>query len=290
MSPNIRGIAATLAASLFFVTSDTMVKLTAPHLPLGEIMALRGMALLGLLLVLTHAGGHWRHLRALANPYVLARSLLEAGVAYLFLSALVFLPLANVTAIFLTSPLILTAVSALFLGETVGWRRWSAVSLGFLGMLLVVKPTPSDFNFAALYGLASATLAAGRDLTTRRINPATPSLIVTIGASLTVALLGALLYPFENWQAPARLDITRLLASAAAVGCGTFSIITAYRSAEASVISPFRYAVVILSLAIGYAVWGDVPDGWAFAGIVLILVANLYIIHRERVRRRAHGR
>lgn len=287
MSPNLKGIIATLCASLCFVTSDTLVKLTAPHLPLGEILAIRGAILVTGLAVLIMMNGEWRHLVRLGDRLVVQRSLLEALIAYFFISALGVLPLANLTAIFLTAPLMMTAVSATLLRESVGWRRWSAVAAGFVGMLLVVKPSIQGFSLASLFGLAAAALSVARDLTTRRINPATPSLIVTLGASLSVALLGLSLGLVEKWIAPPSADLARLFATALALGGGSFSIIIAYRSAEASVISPFRYGVIILALLSGYLVWGERPDGPAFTGIAIILGANLYIVHRERLRARS---
>jgi len=284
MSPNLKGIVATLTASLFFVTSDTLIKLTARHLPVGEMLFLRGTILVSGLAALILVSGQGRGFIHLTNRLVVQRSLLEALVSYFFISALALVPIGNLTAIFLTSPLMLTAASAFLLKEQVGWRRWSAVGAGFCGMLLVVKPAPSGFMVISLFGLASAAVAVGRDLTTRRIEAGTPSLIVTFGASLSVAVLGLVLYPFEQWLEPSSSDLLRLLASAMALGCGTFSIIVAYRSAEASVLSPFRYGVIVLALASGYIIWGDIPDSLALSGIVLILVANLYVVHRERVR------
>jgi drug/metabolite transporter (DMT)-like permease len=248
-------------------------------------MALRGVFVVAIVLGLVVTLGHAGEIARIRQPRVLIRSLLEAAVAYAFISALAHLGIAELTAIFLTAPLMMTAASALILKEQVGWRRWLAVVAGFCGMLLVVKPSPEGLNAFALLGLLSAVGSVTRDLVTRGIDKATPTTVVSLATGAMVALAGFGIGATETWTMPSLAAWGSLLCAAIFVAAGNYGIILAFRIGEVSAISPFRYTIIIWALLSGYLVWGDIPDGWSLIGIAIIVGSGLYIVHRERVRR-----
>jgi drug/metabolite transporter (DMT)-like permease len=283
---NTRGIVAVLVAMALFVASDSVIKLAGEMMPATEIMAVRGVmavALMGAVAVATVDVGRW-HL--IAQPRVVMRAVLEAAVAVLFLVSLPHLPLADITAIQQVTPIVLTVLSALVLKESVGWRRWLAVAAGFLGVVLVIQPTGEGINVFALSALACAALVAVRDLVTRKLDPAIPTALVTFTTTASVCVAGFVGAPLEQWTAPTAEGFAYLAASAVLVSLANIFIIRAFRGTEVSVVAPFRYAGVIWAIALGFLIWGHVPNALAVAGMAILVASGLYIMHREAVRRR----
>jgi len=217
---------------------------------------------------------------------VAARAGLEAIVAFLFISAIGALPIADITAIFLITPLLITALSGPLLREHVGWRRWSAVAAGFLGMLLVVKPGGAGFlaGSATIMALLSVVFCAIRDMVTRFIDPRIPTIVITLTTCVAVGLFGAAMIPFQGWVTPSLTHVGLLLVAATVVVAGNHAMILAFRGVEVSLVSPFRYTVMVWAIVSGIAVFGEWPDMASWIGIALIVGAGLYTLHRERVR------
>ncbi len=285
-SDNRLGILAMCAAMACFVGNDTLLKLATATLPPGQIMAVRGVFASTLAVAIVVALRETRRLPALAHPVVLVRAGLETMVAFSYISALAFLPLANITAILQATPILMTLIAVALGLERVGWRRWTAIGVGFAGVLLVVKPNPAAFDAYALVALLSALGVAVRDLVTRRIAGDVPSIVVTLSTTTAVGLAGLVIGLREAW-APLHARELMLLAGAAAfVTLGNLCIIVAFRRAAVSVVSPFRYTVVAMAIALGYLVFGELPDLFAAGGIVLIALSGLYTIHREQARLR----
>lgn len=283
---NRTGIAAMVTAQLFFIVNDTLMKLATGAMPSGQTIALRGILASSLILVWVFVTGEARHLPRVLSPLVLTRGILEALVAILYITALAYLPIADVTAIFLVTPLLITALSVVVLGETVGWRRWTAVGVGFCGMLLVVRPGGTAFDWPALLVLASALGAAVRDLVTRRIDPTIPTAVITLNTTVTVTLVSAGFMAVQGVAPVTTPVLGYLIAAAMVVIVGNFMIIRAFRGVEVSAISPFRYIIVVWAILSGVLVFGERPDGIALIGIALIVASGLYTMHRERVRSR----
>jgi drug/metabolite transporter (DMT)-like permease len=220
------------------------------------------------------------------SPVVILRAVLEASIAFLFITSVAVLPLANITAVLQATPIIMTLIAALVGMEQVGWRRWSAVIVGFAGVLLIVRPGLAGFDLYALLAFATAALVAGRDFATRAIGAHVPSIIVTLSTSIGVCLAGFALGVAEDWRPLQAFDLGVLLAAAILVTAGNLAVITAFRGTEVSLISPFRYTNVPSAIILGFAVFGELPDRLAVAGIALIVGSGLYTLHRERLRRR----
>jgi drug/metabolite transporter (DMT)-like permease len=213
----------------------------------------------------------------------------ELGGTFFYLFALFHMPIANVVIIFQASPLAVAAAAALFLREAVGWRRWIAIAIGFLGVLIVVRPGLSGFDLFGLLVLVSVLFIALRDLATRALSPSTPTLLVTFATAIVVSLMGAALGPTEDWVMPDAATLAQLAMAALCLSLGYWLIILAMRIGELSATAPFRYVAVLAAILAGYLVWGDVPDGMTILGSIIIVGAGIFALYRERVRWRGTG-
>lgn len=281
-----------MLAMAFFVLNDTLVKLARVHWEAGQILVIRGLFSIAFLAAWARATGVLRQITTAAHPKLVLRGLIEGMIAVCFITALGFIPLADITAILMMAPLIITALSMMFFREKVGWRRWSAVIVGFGGMLLVVQP---GGNAVPLWALALALLSvvgvAFRDLLTRQIPLEIPSVIVAITSTIGTLLGGlAMAVATMTWRDLSTAQVLYTAGAAATVILGNLAMIEACRDVELSVVSPFRYVVIVWAVFLGIVVFGEWPTSLALAGIALIGASGLYTLHRERVRKREEAR
>jgi drug/metabolite transporter (DMT)-like permease len=288
LTRNGRGIAAICVGMCIFVGNDTLVKLAAEEgLPTVQIIVMRGVVacslfFLGIIALSLHTGAR----ATLTHPLVILRSSIDALVTLAFITALPLMPIADLTAISMVSPILITILSALLLRESVGWRRWLAVAAGFAGMLRVVRPSAGGFQLAGLLGLASACGVAFREIVTRRLPPTLPSVFVALATTLTTTVIAVVLTPFwPAWQMPSPRAIGYLLGAAVLLVAGTTLVILAFRDVDVSAVSPFRFTSVAWAMLAGLLVFGNVPAPLALAGVVLIVASGTYTAHRERVRK-----
>ena len=282
---NLAGIAAMLIACALFVIGDSIFKLLGRTLPLGEMLLVRGVFALPLILVLAARSGGLAAVRIGAtHPRVLLRSVLEAACTVLFFIALIRMKYADAIAIQQFTPLATTAAAALFLAEPVGWRRWLAALVGFVGVLIVIRPGSGALDWPALVMMGCVAAIVVRDLVTRSIAAEVPTMAVTLMAVIVVSLSGLVLWPFERWVA-LTLGETALIACAAVSStAGFYWVVEALRRGDVSVVVPFRYALIPYGVLSGIVVFGEWPDATTLAGIAIVLGAGLYAFHRERVR------
>ena len=281
---NRRGVIAMVAAMATFVVNDAFVKLATAAYPTGQVLAIRGLFATAAALVLVSSFGKLSDLKALSNPLVMARGALEGAVAISFITALAHLQLANITAILQAASLIVVAMAAILGIEKVGWRRWAAIGTGFIGVLIIVRPTPDGFTIYSLVALASAILVGFRDLLTRRIGADVPSSVITFTTTAVVCLMGWVLGLWEVWKPLQARETLYLMAAAVFVALGNYAIIVAYRDADVSLVSGFRYTVLVFAIALGILIWDDWPDAASLTGAALIVGSGLYTLHRQRVR------
>ena len=227
------------------------------------------------------------------EPFVLLRSALEAATTITYFMGLSHMRIADLTAIFLSTPLIIIAAAALFLRQKAGLQGWAAVITGFIGVVLIVKPGTSGFTVYALLPLIAAFCAASRDLITRRIDPMISSLIVCFAAGIANMILGFTVSAAEFAKQPPGLDDLAswqiwlmLLIAAIVVTFGNYGVILACRTSNIAAVSPFRYSSLIWAMLAGFIVWHQIPDLTALAGSGLIIGSGLYLLHRERAGRR----
>ena len=275
-----------LVSQALFVSSDSFVKLLGEALPPGQIMALRGVLAVSLafsVLLATVEPARWR---LALTPMVGLRAGLEATSAALFIMSLPHLALSDITVFMQFTPLSITLLAAIVLREHVGWRRWSAIGVGFLGVLLVAQPGGTDFSPYAISAIMVALIISVRDLITRRLDPAIPTPAITLTTTLAVCLLGFASAPFETWVPLSWNMLGLLTGSAILVTTANAAIIRAFRGTDVTIVSPFRYFGVLWAVAIGFAVWGEIPDPLAICGTMLIVGSGLYTMHREQIRMR----
>lgn len=277
-----RAIAAMLAAMAGFILNDTLVKMASDDLSLGQIIFVRGMICIVVLCVAGYAMGLFRELKGFVHPAVLVRAGAETAATLLYLTALFRMPIANATAILQVLPLVVTAGAALFLKSPVGWRRWSAIAVGFLGVLLIVRPGLDGFNVYSLVALAGVGCMALRDLATRQLPPDIPTLGIALVSFIAVTLLGAGLTVSNGWVPISASGYAFLSGASVFVLAGYVFIILAMRLGDIAVVAPFRYSIVVWAIVIGYLVWKDVPDGVTLVGISIVIFSGIYSFFRER--------
>ncbi|WP_020178660.1 DMT family transporter [Methylopila sp. M107] len=280
-----RGVAAMLVGMGFQVLNDGVIKLVSARLPATEIMGLRGVLAIGFALCLILAMGLRGQLRTLTNPLVALRSGLEACACLSYMTALAHLGLAEFTSIVQVAPLIITALAFMIGWQKVSWRRWVAVGAGFVGVLLIVRPSAHGVNAYAALALLSAVFMAVRDLVTSKIPSGAPSMVVTLGSTIAVTLVGfgAGAANPVGWTVPGGLDFALIALGAALVVACNMMIVLAFRLGDMTVVGPFRYSVILGSLALGWAIWGERPDALALVGSAVIVASGLYTLRRQPV-------
>jgi drug/metabolite transporter (DMT)-like permease len=218
---------------------------------------------------------------------MVSRSLCDGLSTAGFIVALAHMKLANVAAILQIAPLIITALSIALYREAVGWRRWTAIAVGFGGALLVIKPIPSEFNIWAVIAAASAVAAAGRELQTRQIGQAVPTLVVAFWGAVFITLCGAVFIVTEEWRLYTGPDLFQLFVAAFFIGIAFYLLALAFRDVDLSVVAPFRYIYLLTSALGGFLMFREVPDSWTVVGAILIVGSGIYTLHREAARRRS---
>jgi drug/metabolite transporter (DMT)-like permease len=279
---NRRGIQYMVAAMACFIVNDALVKYASQTMPAAQLIFLRGVIASVMVLAVAHGLGATARFAEVVRGWVAARAAVDAVATVLYLVSLFHLPLGNVTAINMASPLLIAALAVPLLGERVDARRWLAIGIGFTGVLLVIQPSAAGFNAYSLVALAATVLHAGRDLLTRRIPASVPVILVTLSTALAVTVLAGGLSLIEGWRPFTAAELALLALAAAFLAAAYHLVIRATRSGELSVIVPFRYTGLLWALLLGYVVWGDVPNLPAWAGIALLIGAGLYSLHRER--------
>jgi len=280
---NLRGIALMIASMGGFAIEDMFIKLVSATLPISQILAILGTG--GTLIFggLALAKGDRLVEPALFTAPMWLRNLGEMGGTVCFVTAITLIPLAEASAILQATPLAVTLGAAVFLGAPVGWRRWSAILVGFAGVLVVVRPGLDAFQPASLFAVAAVGGLATRDLCTR-VAPRTVSSRVLSGYGFAmVAVAGLAMMPFG--AAPVMPTGTQVaaLTGALLIGCAAYYAITAaMRIGDVSVITPFRYTRLIFAMILGAAVFAEIPDGWTLAGATIIIGSGLYTLARER--------
>lgn len=284
LSDNMKGAVFMMVSVAAFVINDSLMKSLSGDIPLFQAIFLRGVFATLLVSILAARAGviRWSALAPVDRPTAMIRVCAEIGVTSCFLQALFNMPLANATAILQGAPFALTFAAAVFLREKVGWRRWTAILIGFLGVLMIVQPGGKDFNAASYYALGAVGFLVVRDLATRRLSPATPSLFITMMTAVAITCLGGVVTATQSWQPVDGATLAHLALSACFLFCGYLFSVMTMRVGEMSFIAPFRYTILIWALLLGVFIFGEVPNTLAIFGAAIVVSAGLYTFFRER--------
>ncbi len=272
-----------MASMAAFTLNDTLLKLTNGAVPLAQLLFLRGVLSSVLIYALARSLGALRFRVARRDWGLIAiRAAAEVGAAYFFVTALLNMPLANVTAVLQALPLTVAFGAALVFREPLGWRRMSAILIGFMGMLLIVRPGVDGFSLWSGYALMAVLCVTLRDLATRRLSVHVPSMTVTLASSLAVTVSFGLASTLTDWV-PVTLPLAALIGAAAVfiIG-GYFFSIRAMRVGEISFIAPFRYTGLVWALVLGWLVFGDWPTNLTLLGAGIVVATGLFTLYRER--------
>ncbi|WP_422025831.1 DMT family transporter [Roseovarius sp.] len=281
-SDNLTGALLMMASMAAFTLNDTMMKLMAGEIPLFQLLFLRGVLTTVAVAVIAWRMGALRAQVSRRDRWVIFwRTVGETGAAYFFLTALFNMPLANVTSILAALPLTITLAAAIFLREPVGWKRLAAIVVGFAGVMLIVRPGASDFNVYSLYALIAVGFVTLRDLSSRRLSPQTPSMLVTLITSAVIMVFFGLGSLADDW-APMDGRALGLTAGAAfmIIGGYLFSIMV-MRVGEISFTAPFRYTGLIWALVLGWLAFGEWPETITLAGAAIVAGSGLFTLYRE---------
>ncbi len=279
---NFRGAFFMALSMVGFVSNDTLTKCVSDELGLFQIIFIRGLFTMTLIGCFAYARGVLFYRPDRRDTSLLALRLFgELGGTYCFLTALFNMPLANASAILQSLPLAVTLAAALFLGEKVGWRRYTAIFIGFLGVLIIVRPGFEGFNAFALWAVAAVFFVTIRDLSTRCLSHDVPSLFVTFLTASGVTLMATVSLPFSEWKPVTETHLLFIGGAACLVFVGYFFGITAMRHGEIGFVSPFRYTLMIWAILLGYLVFGDFPDFPTLLGSAIVVGMGVYTFYRE---------
>jgi drug/metabolite transporter (DMT)-like permease len=283
---SLRAILAMMVGVALLTLNDALIKSLAQTYPVGELMFVRGAFVMPWVFLLAWRDGGLHMLRVKSVSGQALRSAFVIVSAFLFLAGLTFLPLADAIAITFAGPLFITAMAPLVLGETVGWRRWLSVLAGFAGVLLMLRPGNGTLQWAALLPLGAALCGGARDLITRRISQ-TESTVAVLFVTTSVVMLAGLATAALGWPAFRQQDLWTFALSGLLMAGAHYLMIEAFRQGEAALVAPFKYTSMVWAVLFGFLAFGDLPDVWTLAGASIVILAGLYILHREmRFRRR----
>lgn len=280
----IGGILLLLSALLIFSCSDATAKYLSAELPVVEIVWLRYVVFVLMLLpACWRSGSAAFGTGRLTLQLLRGTGLLASGL--LFVSSLPFLPLADATTIGFASPLFITALSIPMLGEEVGIRRWVAIVIGLIGVVIVMRPGIGAFQPAAVLPVLSALAWAVAIIITRKMSGTESTLTTLLYSAGSALILTSAMVPFL-WVTPSLAQLGLALLYGLFATTGQWLVVLAYHRAGASVLAPLAYSQLVWASALGFLVFGTAPDRWTLAGAAVIIASGLYTAHRERVRAR----
>lgn len=287
-SDNTRASLLMLGSMAAFAFEDVFLKRAATTLHPGQVIAMVGLAGALCFWAVARATGQPILTRRALTGAALIRSLSEAGASMLYITALALIPLSTNAALLQASPLVVTMGAALFLREPVGWRRWSAILTGFLGVLIILRPGTDGFQAAGLLTVACVFILAARDLSTRMMPRDIGTFQLTTWAYLALIPAGLILMAIRQ-TAPAPIDPSQWADLTGALITGLFgywAVTAAMRVGEVSFVAPFRYSRLVFAALLAAIFFGERPDAWMLTGAALIIGSGLYTFARERHLRR----
>jgi len=282
LGDNGRGAAVMVMSMAAFTINDTMMKVAGASVPLFQAIFMRGVLTSLILIGLVFWMSQWpQSLSAADRRLILWRSAMDVIAAYFFLTALFNMPISTATAIIQVLPLCVTLAGAVILHEPVGWRRWAAIVVGFLGTLLIIQPGTEGFTIYALYAVAAVVAVTARDIIVRQLSPSVPSVFVAACNSVAVCVAFGLATLTQSWVFVVPGDLFLLVGAAVTVVVAYTCSVLAMRMGEISFVTPFRYSGILIAILLGVLIFGERPNALALIGTAIVVGSGLYTLYRE---------
>ena len=255
---------------------DGSIKLLSDRYPLAQLLWIRFFFPFWLIVLITLRRHGPRKFVTDKTMLLLCRALFLLGSSFCFVTAIKFVPLADAAAVASSVPLILIVLLAIILRERIPLRRWLAVLLGLVGMLMIIRPGFEGYDPASLYAVGSALLAAGFMFINRLLRNNVTPLVTVLYQLFVISLVMTPMMPFV-WVKPAPIDLLLIIAGSLGNVCGHLLVIKAFNFAEASLLAPFIYSSIITHIVMGYLIFGDLPDIWTWFGMALLVGVGIYV-------------
>ena len=281
---NLKGILFMILAMAGFAFEDLFIKMLSAYFPISEVIMILGFTgSIVFLIIAIFQNAPIIH-KDLLDKYVIMRTICELLGAVFFVTAIALTPLSSATAILQIAPLLVTIGAVIFFKEKVGWRRWTAVFIGFIGVLLIVRPGFEGFMPASIFAILGSVFLAARDLATRAMQVKLPSVTIALYAFIAFGISGILIIPFNSPMVlPTSNQIIYFIGASAFGVIAYYSLVISSRIGEMSVISPFRYSRIVFAMLLAIIILDENPDGLTLIGASIVVASGLYTFVRETV-------
>ena len=281
---NLKGILFMILAMAGFAFEDLFIKLLSTYFPISEVIIILGFTGTFIFFIIALLQNAPIIHKDLLNKHVIIRTICELLGAVFFVTAIALTPLSSATAILQIAPLLVTIGAVIFFKEKVGWRRWTAVFIGFIGVLLIVRPGFEGFMPASIFALLGSVFLAARDLATRAMQVKLPSVTIALYAFIAFGISGILIIPFNSPMViPTSNQILYFIGASAFGVIAYYSLVISSRIGEMSVISPFRYSRIVFAMLLAIIILDENPDGLTLIGASIVVASGLYTFVRETV-------
>lgn len=286
LSDNMRAALLITLSMTSFTVNDVLMKLASGDVPFFQLIFMRGCLItLGLYLMARMQGHMVYRVSQRDRRLSLLRTAAEVVGTVLFLTALFSMPIANLSSILQALPLTVTLSAALFLGESVGWRRIVAIIIGFIGVTIIIGPGMDGFSVYSIYAVGSVIAITVRDLAARKLSREIPSTRVALMAAIGVTAAAAIgtWANQEVWVLPGAQEIWLIAGAACCLMAGYVSAVAGMRIGEIGFVAPFRYTSLLVALVLGFAVFNEWPDSQTMLGAGIVVATGLFTLYRERL-------
>jgi drug/metabolite transporter (DMT)-like permease len=281
---NFKGILLMLIAMAGFTMEDLFMKKLSVNLSTGQILITLGFGSSLVFALMAKSKGYKLTAKIFWSKGMIIRQFAEGIAAVAFITSLTLIPLSTVAAVFQATPLVITMGAALFLGEAVGWRRWLAIIVGLIGVLIIIRPGLNSFDPNVVYVLIAVLFVTVRDLITRKLPMNVPSTIVSFQAFASLIIAGGILI-FLSDQKIVSLDENQIYFVLGGIIFGVigyYCIVASTRIGEAGVVTPFRYSRLLFAIIIGFLFFNERPDFLTLLGASIVIMTGIYTVLRER--------
>ena len=277
---SLRGILCMLGGALSLTINDAMAKYLTQSYPVGQVMALRGLSIILFLITFLFFMNNLQALKIFSWKGHLLRAGAMTGSTFFFITGLSLLPITDAIAIAFVAPILTTILGVIILREAVSWKRWAAIFVGFLGVIIILQPTSDAFKIAAIAPMGAAAFGAARDVITRAMSGSENSLSILFTSMLMITIAGFLTYPL-GWSAVKPSHIWIFITSSLLVGLAQYLMIEAFRLGEVALISPFKYSSLLWATLIGLVIWNDLPSKHVVLGAFILILSGIYLLRNE---------